>query len=154
MRLPFARIRDNVKVPVRANPSDAGLDVFFCPERQDTVVDIAPGKSARLQTGLVFEIPHGFVPMGCNKSGVAANKDLDLGACVIDSGYEGEVFVDMHNVGLSTQKIRAGDKIAQLVLLPVIHAVPTEESKKTLYLHPRITFSNRGDGALGSTGTR
>lgn len=153
MRLPFARIRDNVKVPVRANPSDAGLDVFFCPERDDTVVDIPPGKNAKLETGLVFEVPHGFVLLGCNKSGIASRKELDLGACVIDSGYEDEVFVDIHNVGLHTQKIRAGDKIAQLVLLPVIHAVPMEESVKTLYLHPRITFSDRGKGGFGSTGT-
>ncbi|HCI69188.1 MAG TPA: hypothetical protein DHV30_00740, partial [Balneola sp.] len=69
---------------------------------------------------------------------------------VVDSGYDGEVFVNLHNVGSSTQYIRKGDKIAQLVMIPVVHFRTMQSESGNLYQSP-ITISDRGDGALGST---
>ena len=86
-----------------------------------------------------------------NRSGNAAKKSLLVGACVIDSGYDGEVFINLHNVGKQPQWISPGMKIAQVVLTPVVHFRAAERSEGSLYDYP-MTISNRGDGALGSTG--
>jgi dUTP pyrophosphatase len=85
-----------------------------------------------------------------NRSSVAAKRQLLVGACVIDSGYEGEVFVNLHNIGSESQTLHPGDKIAQLVMTPVVHFRPSETTEDTLYTYP-MTISNRGEGALGST---
>ena len=55
-----------------------------------------------------------------NRSGNASKRSLLVGACVVDSGYDGEVFVNLHNIGTETQFVAKGAKIAQLVLLPVV----------------------------------
>ena len=70
-----------------------------------------------------------------------------------DSGYDGEVFVNLHNVGLGPQTLKKGDKIAQAVLIPVVHFKAFEQTgdKPDLYDYYPITISNRGTGALGST---
>ncbi len=104
-----------------------------------------------LGTGLKFGVPHGYMLEVKNRSGNAAKKSLLVGACVIDSGYDGEVFINLHNVGTVPQFIQAGMKIAQVVLTPVVHFRATERSEGGLYDYP-MTISNRGDGALGSTG--
>ena len=149
MIIEYAKVREDVVVPMRANPSDAGLDVFYNPPG-GLPQTINPGYSERLQTGLRFGVPHGYMLQVMNRSSVAAKKDLVVGAHVVDSGYDGEVFIDLHNVGNTSQVIDPGDKIAQVVLIPVIHFRPIESDD--LYDKHPITISNRGDGALGSTG--
>ena len=74
-----------------------------------------------LPTGLRFGVPHGYMLEVKNRSSVAAKRSLLVGACVIDSGYDGEVFINLHNVGNVTQTIEAGTKIAQVVMVPVVH---------------------------------
>ena len=74
-----------------------------------------------------------------------------MGACVIDSGYDGEVFINLHNVGKEGQIIVPGTKIAQVVLVPVVHFRAVEASNDNLYGWYPITISDRGEGALGST---
>jgi dUTP pyrophosphatase len=86
-----------------------------------------------------------------NRSSVAYKKQLLVGACVVDSGYDGEVFVNLHNVGNQTQYIEAGDKIAQAVIVPVVHARFVATKSPNVYEWYPITLSDRGDGALGST---
>ena len=147
----YVRVRGDVKPPIRANPSDAGLDVFFCPD--DAAVGGIPiqaGGSASLATGLRFGVPHGYMLQAMNRSGVAANRSLVVGAHVIDSGYDGEVFINLHNVGNMTQTIEAGTKIAQVVMVPVVHFRAIRRRDGELYEYP-ITMSTRGAGALGST---
>ena len=86
-----------------------------------------------------------------NRSGNAAKKQLMVGACVVDSGYDGEVFVNLHNLGGVTRTINPGDKVAQGVLIPVVPVRFLQSNKDKLYDWYPITISNRGDGALGST---
>jgi len=136
--------------PVRANPSDAGLDLCFNPE-DEWPLGIDPGQSKILPTGLKFGIPHGYMLQIMNRSGNAAKKQLMVGACVVDSGYNGEVFVNLHNTGPERKTINAGDKIAQAVLIPVVPVRFLETNKDNLYDWYPITISDRGDGALGST---
>jgi len=148
MIIEYAKVRENVKAPTRANPSDAGLDVYYNPS-SDTEAWIDPGFSQRLQTGLRFGVPHGYMLQVMNRSSMAAKKELIVGAHVVDSGYDGEVFIDLHNIGNMAQILEPGDKIAQVVLIPVVH-FRTAESKD-LYNKCPITISDRGSGALGST---
>ena len=139
--------------PVRANPSDAGLDLRFNPQEHTLVpIQIQPGESLVLGTGLKFGVPHGYMIQIMNRSGNAAKKQLMVGACVVDSGYNGEVFVNLHNIGSEPQTINPGDKIAQAVVIPVVPARFVETNNDNLYEWAPITISDRGSGALGSTG--
>jgi len=151
MMLEYKRLRPDVRPPERANPSDAGLDVYFCPADPTTsVVRVPSGQGAVLQTGLKFGVPHGYMLEVKNRSSIAAKRSLLVGACVIDSGYDGEVFINLNNVGEETQFIAPGEKIAQLVLVPVVHFRAVETSGELYDWYP-ITISDRGEGALGST---
>ena len=153
MLLEYYRVRDSATPPTRANPSDAGLDIHFSPEEPCTVmVTIEPGSSMVLPTGLKFGVPHGYMLEVKNRSGVAAKRGFLVGACVIDSGYDGEVFINLHNVGSEPQSILPGAKIAQVVMVPVVHFRAVETSRDNLYDWYPITISDRGEGALGSTG--
>jgi dUTP pyrophosphatase len=143
--------RANAKAPERANPSDAGLDVFYCPVDPDvSVVKIEPGDNMMLSTGLKFGIPHGYMLQACNRGSMGAKRSLIVGAHIIDSGFDGEVFIDLHNIGSETQFIEKDAKIAQLILVPVIHFRVREDESDSLY-NEKITISNRGSDALGST---
>ena len=151
MIIQYQRVREHVVAPTRGHPSDAGLDVHYCPSGPIMPCWISPGASVLLQTGLKFEIPHGYMLEVKNRSSVASKRGLLVGACVIDSGYDGEVFIDLHNVGTTKQLIERHTKIAQLVMVSVVAFRAQEKTTGSLY-EEAITISNRGDGALGSTG--
>ena len=151
MMLEYYRIREDVLPPSRSNPSDAGLDVYFCPVDQQMAV-IKPGKNKVLGTGLKFGVPHGYMLQAMNRSGMASKKCLVVGAHCIDSGYDGEIFIDLHNIGDGAQIIEAGTKIAQLVMVPVVTFRAMETREDNLYNWSPITISDRGDGGFGSTG--
>jgi len=148
MILEFFRIKDNALIPQRANPSDAGLDVFACLEEN---VLVEPNESKLIPIGIKIGVPHGHMLQVMNRSSVAAKRSLIVGAHVIDSGYNGEIFVNLHNIGSVRQSISHGDKIAQIVTIPVMPVRLFESLDDNLYEEP-IMISNRGDGALGSTG--
>jgi dUTPase len=86
-----------------------------------------------------------------NRSSIAAMRSLVVGACVVDSGYDGELFVNLHNIGTKEQVIEPHAKIAQVVMVPVVSFRAMETSNSDLYGWYPITISERGDGALGST---
>ena len=151
MIIEYSRVRPDAKPPTRANPSDAGLDLFFNPESIEAGVRIKPGESKLFQTGIRVGVPHGYMLEIKNRSSVAAKRSLLVGACVVDSGYDGEIFVNLHNVGSEEQIVTRHDKIAQAVMVPVVHFRAPETGTGDLYNWHPITISNRGDGALGST---
>jgi dUTP pyrophosphatase len=154
MILQYHMIRGNQFPPLRANPSDAGLDLRWVPtEASENALSIGPGESVLVPTGCKFGLPHGYMMEIKNKSGIAYKRQLLVGACVVDSGYEGEVFVNLHNVGNETQYLEPGDKVAQAVVVPVVHARFVASESPDIYEWYPITISNRGDGALGSTGS-
>ena len=143
--------RENAKSPMRANPSAAGRDVFYGPADPNvSAARLDPGENQLFSTGLRFGVPHGYMLQVCNRSSMGAKRSLIVGAHIIDSGYDGEIFIDLHNIGKETQFVSTGDKIAQLILVPVVHFRALETKEEDLYNEP-ITISNRGDGALGST---
>ena len=85
-----------------------------------------------------------------NKSGVASKKSLIAGACVVDEGYTGEVFVNLHNIGTEPQTIDPGQKLAQGVFVRIEKPEVVEVHEDNIYDQP----TSRGSGALGSTGDR
>ena len=153
MNLRVYKIRETAKLPVRAHAADAGVDLVYCPDREHALYGVNycvhPSESKIVPTGIKVEIPYGYMLEIKNKSSVAAKKQLLVGACVVDSGYDGEVFVNLHNVGSESRTIQPGQKIAQAVLIPVEPCVVTECGTDTLNEN-----SARGAGALGSTGDR
>jgi dUTP pyrophosphatase len=152
MILQYHMLRGDKFPPLRANPSDAGLDLRWCPtEESESALSIGPGESVLVPTGCKFAIPHGYMMEVKNKSGIAYKRQLIVGACVVDSGYEGEVFINLHNIGHETQWLQPGDKVAQGVVIPVVHARFIASTSPDIYEYP-ITISDRGAGALGSTG--
>jgi dUTP pyrophosphatase len=139
----------DVKVPERSNPSDAGLDVFlYSPDKE---IVLYPNQSQVLSTGIKVEVPHGMMLQVMNRSSVASKQQLLVGACVIDSGYSGEITINLHNVGSEIRRLKHHDKIAQLVCFPVYTPRLILCDEQELYDEP-VTISSRGQGGFGSTG--
>jgi len=160
MIIEYTKVRGTAIPPTRSNPSDAGLDLFFNPEpkgviplidQQRDAVILQPGTNKLFSTGYRFGVPHGYMLEIKNRSSVAYKRSLLVGACVVDSGYDGEVFVNLHNIGTKAQTIHPGEKIAQAIMIPVVHFRAVETGSGNLYGWYPITISDRGDGALGST---
>jgi len=155
MNLRVYKLRAEAKLPLRAYETDAGMDLFYCPNGEKRkVIDIeglpiCPKDSKLVPTGIKVEVPYGYMLEIKNKSGIAYKRQLITGACVIDPGYDGEVFVNLHNIGGRTQYLQPGDKIAQAVLIPVVHCGVEEVTYDDLNNN-----TMRGDGGFGSTGEK
>jgi dUTP pyrophosphatase len=135
------------KSPVRAHSDDAGIDIFAPLDMEE--VTIQPNEAYLVNTGLKCICPKGYAMFVMNKSGVAVKKCLDHGAEVIDEGYRGEIGIHLINVGKEAQTIKAGDKIIQVVLLPVGYHMVEMVSEDE---YSRMGETSRGAGAYGSTG--
>jgi dUTP pyrophosphatase len=145
----YSRVDSAALVPQRANPSDAGADIFAC---LSDPVTVYPGENEVISTGIKIEIPHGYMIQVMNRSSIASKRGLLVGAHVIDAGYEGEILINLHNVTETPQEITHGSKIAQLVMIPVIQFRLTEEDEEDLYFED-IVISDRQEGGFGSTDT-
>ena len=143
----FTKIKD-VKTPTRANSTDAGID-FFIPNT-DQPICLSPGHSCFIPSGIKVNVPEGYALIAFNKSGIAVKKSLHVGACVVDHGYQGEVHINLTNVGTENITLEPGDKIVQFVLLPL--GEPTVQEVQEAELYSEV--SNRGDGGFGSTGDK
>ena len=135
------KLAPGAKLPTRAHTADAGLDIY-CPGGQGQII---PAKeSAVIDTGVCVQIPEGFVGFLKSKSGLYIRHGISSGEGVIDSGYTGSIAVKLNNNSGYDYKIADGDKISQLVLLPII----TPE----IELVNELDNSERGDNGFGSTG--
>lgn len=126
------------KMPTRAHELDAGLDLY-----SRDCITIFPGMSCKFDTGVHVAIPAGYVGMVKSKSGLNVNHGLTSEG-VIDSGYTGSIVVKLYNHGRNPVLIEQGQKISQLVILPII----TPE----LELVDSLEETDRGAGGFGSTG--
>lgn len=148
MYLRYAKVRDT-RDPLRANYGDAGLD-FFVPNAFEAVW-LAPHDRVNIPSGIKVEVPHGWALVFFNKSGIAVNHGLFVGACVVDHGYRGEIHLNVVNTSVGPVEIRPGMKLAQALMLQVGAFVPQLVDEAVLYdSHP--TISGRGSGGFGSTG--
>lgn len=118
-------LRENIILPTRGHPTDAGLDLYWNPINEEEVDCFKTSWweknffNFRFSTGIAIDIDEGYYAEVKNRSSMASNKKILVGACVIDAGYRGEIFVDLHFTPTS-EKLNRGDKIAQLVILPVV----------------------------------
>jgi deoxyuridine 5'-triphosphate nucleotidohydrolase len=147
--LHYCKVRE-VRSPERGTGLSAGID-FYVP------YDF---KSRYLLTNQSVNIPSGikidFVKSCltdhclyfCNKSGVAAGMNLLVGACLVDADYQGEIHLDVHNVGGSPVDIIPGMKLTQALLMPISYADMIETDESVMF----DTATERGDGGFGSTG--
>ena len=128
--------------PVHGHEADAGFDLRL-PDTYGSRVYIHPGRSAIIDTGVHFEIPEGYVGFIKSKSGLNVKKGLQAEG-VIDAGYTGSVVVKMYNNGDETVVFQPGEKITQIVFLPI--------PKVELNLVESFAETERGDNGFGSTG--
>lgn len=142
------RMRHNEGVasplPQYATDGSAGLDLPACLELPQVV---APGARVKIPTGIAIEIPHRhIVGLVFPRSGLATKHGISLANAVgvIDSDYKGEIIVAVHNQGESEYVIKPGERIAQLVFVPVFKA-ELEETRE-------LKETGRGAGGFGSTG--
>jgi len=122
-------------------------------ESKDTVVvsiDLEPGEKLLIPSGIHVKLPPNIYLDGQNKSGIASKRNLYIGAATIDNGYQGEIHINMTNVGNTTVIINADDKIAQFLphFMPVINKFTEFNSTEELYSNIEST---RGEGGFGST---
>lgn len=125
-------------MPEYAHEQDAGMDL-----RSPVDAVVLPHDSTVIDTGVHVEIPKGAVGMLKSKSGLNVNRDITSEG-VIDEGYTGSICIKLYNHGGARYHVKAGDKISQLVILPVLH--PEME------LVDALDDTERGDNGFGSTG--
>jgi dUTP pyrophosphatase len=140
----ISKIKD-VKTPIRGNANDAGID-FFVPNDFEALT-VQPQGQARIGSGVRAEVPNNYALIAFNKSGVALS-GLDIGACVIDEGYQGEINLHLFNPTDQAVTIQPGQKLAQFILIPMFYDTIVEVDDAELH----TVESTRGDGAFGSTG--
>jgi dUTP pyrophosphatase len=138
MDIKIKKISPGAKIPEYAYPCDAGMDLFSCVD-----MILAPGETKPIPTGIQMAIPAGYVGLVWDKSGISL-KGVHRLAGVVDAGYRGEVRVVMVNLGAEPFAIKAGMKIAQMLIQPV--EAPTIVESDTL------DDTSRGAGGFGSTG--
>lgn len=130
-------------MPTRAHSTDAGLDLYSPYETYIPARSIAVESNKCIDTGVHIEIPAGYVGMIKSKSGLNVKHGITSEG-VIDSGYTGSICVKLYNNSPHGLRIEKGQKISQLVLLPII----TPE----LELVDSLEETDRGNGGFGSTG--
>lgn len=136
-----------VKSPVRGTGRSAGID-FFVPE-DFKVRKIWPNEQVLIPSGIKVNVPYGYALIAFNKSGIATKNQLQVGACVVDEDYQGEVHLNVFNRGTEPIKIYAGMKLVQFILLAVNYSIPEEVySEEELYSG---IITERGEGGFGST---
>jgi len=133
------KLRPDAIVPRYAHPSDAGLDLHATEDYA-----LKAGERHLFRLGIATEIPEGYFGYVRDKSGLALRAGLTVLGGVIDEGYRGEYGIILLNTGREPYEVHRGDKIAQLLIQPVVHAEIAEVSD--------LSDTDRGAGGFGSTG--
>ena len=130
-------------LPTYGTEEAAGADLYACLEEP---VTIQPGHSAFIPTGLALEVPKGCAGLIYARSGMACKRGLAPAnkVGVIDSEYRGEIRVVLLNHSGQAQKVQPGERIAQMIITPVLTPAYTETED--------LTDTDRGTGGFGSTG--
>ena len=140
MQLKFKKLHPNAKIPSYAYSGDAGLDLYIS---EDMTLKKDERKSIPL--GIAIEIPNGYVGILFDKSGLSHKHGLKSYGGIIDSGYRGEIHVGMMNLSDKDYEFKTGDKIIQILIMPVLQAEVVECDK--------LSDSDRGEGAFNSSGS-
>lgn len=125
--------------PIRAHSTDAGLDL-----RAKRSIRVPAGGSAVIGTGVHIELPHGCCGLLVSKSGLNIKHDI-TSTGLVDEGYTGEIMVKLFNHGTDSYQVQAGDKVSQLVVIPVLY----EDVEIVDHLNQDTERGGRGFGSTG-----
>lgn len=143
MKIAIKRLSNDAILPVYASAEAAGADLYAT----ETLV-IPAGEKALVHTGVAVAIPMGYAGFIYARSGLATKRDLAPAnkVGVIDSDYRGELMVSLRNYGKETRTVEKGERVAQLVIAPVVQA--------EFCLAEELDGTERGEGGFGSTGVK
>ena len=143
MNVSVKKLRPGAILPTYGSEEAAGADLYAC---IDGPVTIAPGETVFIPTGLAMELPKGYAGLVYARSGLACKRGLAPAnkVGVIDSDYRGEFMIALYNQGGVPQTVENGERIAQLVVTPVLTPQYVEAES--------LSDSGRGTGGFGSTG--
>ena len=141
VQISFTRLDKELPPPTRSHAGDAGVDLHARGPAK-----LAPGERETVPTGIAVAIPDGYAGLVVPRSGLASLFGVGVvnSPGLVDSGYRGEIAVILINLGSETVTIERGDRIAQLVIVPVHEADFIEQEQ--------LPGSDRGAGGFGSTG--
>ncbi|MDB5259208.1 MAG: deoxyuridine 5-triphosphate nucleotidohydrolase, dUTP pyrophosphatase [Candidatus Taylorbacteria bacterium] len=139
MEFKIKKMRPDAKLPTYAHPGDVGMDLYST----ETCI-LMPGERRVVFVGFAMEFPIGYAAIVKDKSSLPNKAGIHTMGGVYDAGYRGEYNVQLINLGQEPYEVAKGDKIAQLVILPV--EIPT------LVEVDALAESARGEGRFGSTG--
>jgi len=146
MELRIKKTHPGAIVPTRQKPADSGLDLHALLPEGSTW--IGAGERRRIRTGIAIELPPpdpgGFEAQVRPRSGLADNAGIQTVLGTIDNGYRGEIEVILFNLSYQGYRVSDGDRIAQLVVVPVVYPTVVEVEE--------LSGSERGDSGFGSTG--
>lgn len=119
------KLREDVKAPKYANPGDGGMDVFSLED-----YNLKPGERKTFGLGFQAQFPEGHIAHVWDKSGLASNHGITTLGGAIDASYRGEYKIILINTSNKDYEIKKGDKIAQLVITPIINAKIEETTQE------------------------
>ena len=144
MKVNIKKLNEKATIPTYGTEFSAGADLY----NLDECVTIDPHKTVLIHTGIAVEIPVGYCGLIFARSGLATKRGLAPAnkVGVIDADYRGEVMIALHNHSDSSVEVAAGERVAQLAIVPFLKAEfeTVEELSDTV----------RGTGGFGSTGTK
>lgn len=132
------RVEPTAFVPMRMHPTDAGLDIMAMYSGV-----VKAGQSTIFRTGVHVQLPPGTAGLFVSKSGLMMKYDITATG-LVDEGYDGEIMVKLFNHGNTDYNVKAGDKIGQLVIMPVLY--------EPIQVVDKIKGGSRGSSGFGSTG--
>ena len=137
---------ENAKIPTYGSEFAAGADLYAVIHNEENKIEILPGETAFIDTGIVMEIPNGYVGLVYARSGLSCKQGLAPAnkVGVIDSDYRGNIMIALYNQSNETRIVSEGDRIAQIIIQPVeqFGFKVTENLSNTI----------RGNGGFGSSG--
>jgi len=142
MKIPVQRLDAGLPVPAHAHPGDGGVDLYA-----RDAAELAPGQRTVVATGIAVAIPDGHAGFVTPRSGLAARYGISVvnGPGLVDAGYRGEIKVVLVNLSGEAFVIERGDRIAQLVVVPV--------AVQEFVVVDELPATTRGSGGFGSTGS-
>ena len=137
---------ENAKIPTYGSEFAAGADLYAVIHNEENKVEILPGETAFIDTGIVMEIPNGYVGLVYARSGLSCKQGLAPAnkVGVIDSDYRGNIIVALYNQSNETRIVSEGDRIAQIIIQPV--------EQFEFKVKGKLSDTTRGNGGFGSSG--
>lgn len=137
---------ENAKIPTYGSVYAAGADLYAVIHNEENKVEILPGETAFIDTGIVMEIPNGYVGLVYARSGLSCKQGLAPAnkVGVIDSDYRGNIMVALYNQSNEPRTVSEGDRIAQIVIQPV--------EQFGFKVKENLSDTIRGNSGFGSSG--